>query len=185
MTLVIIINILILISAALCLAAYLSAFTPSKVRVISVILFCAAAVGAIGAAVCAAEAKSTGAVIPAAETAFFLTILIISFAAGRRSHTALLRFCLTPMWAMLIVLSSYAASVIEENPGVCVCGCFAATVLYLIPACDFYRLFRRMNSDTGIAEGRKDRANKRRAKREVRKKIAEKRKELMYKKRGK
>lgn len=180
MTFVIIQNILILSAALVCLIAYLTASSPSRIRTVSIVLFSAAAAGAAGCAVCAVAAESLAAVlIILGETAAFLAILMISFAAGRSGQTAVLRLCLSPLWAMILVLSSYAVSAINDGTAVIrVLGVFSALIMALPVACDFRRLYIRMKNDVTIAERRILRKNMRQKNRIERKITSKKRKKL-------
>lgn len=180
MTFVIIQNIIILSAALVCLIAYLTSASPSRIRAVSVVLFSAAAVGALGAAVCSAAAGTlTAPAIILGETLAFIAILMLSFAAGRSNRTAVLRLCLSPLWAMILVLSSYAVSAINDgSAAVIALGSFSVLIMALPAACDFRRLYIRMKDDDMISEKRMMRKNMRLKKQNERKNTSAKRKKL-------
>lgn len=182
MTLTVIINLCFLVAAAFCLVAYFTAYDEKRVRVISRVLFSAAAIGVAGAAVCAflSEGKSTVFVI-LGEAAFCLAVLMTAFALGKSPRTAVLRLCLAPLWSMLIVLSSYALSSLNSGSALVIAlGIFSALIMTLPSACDFLRLYRYMSADGSIAKERRARNNARAKKREERKNISKKRRELKH-----
>lgn len=182
MTFIIIQNIIILPVAIVCLIAYLTSAVPSRIRAVSVVLFSAAAVGALGAAICSAAAGTLAApVIILGETIVFIAILMLSFAAGRSDRTAVLRLCLSPLWAMILVLSSYAVSAINDgSAAVSVLGSFSVLIMAIPAACDFRRLYIRMKDDNMISEKRMIRKNMRRKKHSERKNTSAKRKKLKH-----
>lgn len=186
MLIVMLINILILAGAAACLVVYISSADLRIIRTVSRALTAVFGAGIAGAAICTFFISSISSVLVISGAAlFFLAVLMLCFAVGRGGRAAVMRLCLAPMWSMLTVLTAYAASAICDDAAVCVFGCFAALIMCLSPACDFYRLFRRMKEDGSIAEQRINSAKNRRAAYDARKNTVEKRKKLMGKKRRK
>lgn len=188
---VIIINAAILVAAAFSLYIYFTAASPKVLRVISRVLFALSAAG-LAALVIISIPKliSEGTSgdfslllrLEAAAVIICLTILILSYVISRGERSAALRLAASPLWAMIIIICSYSVSAIinygKTEALYIIAGVFCAMILSLPVALDFLRLSQKLESDKDLANKRSASAAVRKAHRQQRKNIAEKKKRL-------